>query len=152
MNTWLGRSADSVQFSQSVVSDSLRPHGLQHASLLCPSPTPRSCSNSCPSSQWCHPISVIPFSSLLQSFSASGYFPVSQFSTSGARSFSFSISQCWSYSGGTGWSPHSRRDSQESSPTPQFKNITDHRATILRFSEIIKNMIEVNRKQRKLFW
>ena len=74
MNTWLGRSADSVQFSQSVVSDSLRPHGLQHASLLCPSPTPRSCSNSCPSSQWCHPISVIPFSSLLQSFSASGIF------------------------------------------------------------------------------
>ena len=46
----------SVQFSSSVVSDSLRPHGLQHAMLPCPSPTPRACSNSCPLSQWCHPI------------------------------------------------------------------------------------------------
>ena len=57
----------SVQFSHSVVSNSLQPHGLQHARLLCPSPTPRACSNSCPSSRWCHPTissSVVPFSCL----------------------------------------------------------------------------------------
>ena len=71
----------SVQFSCSVVSDSLQPHGLQHSSLLCPSPTPRACSNSCPSSRWCHPTissSVVPFSSCLQFFPASGSFPISQ--------------------------------------------------------------------------
>ena len=69
-----------VQFSHSVVSDSLRPHGLQHARLPCPSPTPRIYSNSCPLSQWYHPIissSVIPFSSCLQSFPSSGSFPTS---------------------------------------------------------------------------
>ena len=67
----------SVQFSCSVVSDSLRPHGLQHARLPCPSPTPRACSNSCPSSWWCHPTissSVVPFSSCLQSFQHQGLF------------------------------------------------------------------------------
>ena len=71
----------SVQFSCSVVSDSLQPHGLQHTSLPCPSRIPGACSNSCPSSQWCYPTissSVIPFSSRLQSFPASGSFPVSQ--------------------------------------------------------------------------
>ena len=76
----------SVQFSCSVVSDSLRPQGLQHARLPCPSPTPRACSNSCPSSQWRHPTissSVVPFSSCLLSFLASGSFPVSQFFTLG---------------------------------------------------------------------
>ena len=78
-----------VQFSCSVVSNSLQPHGLQHARLTCPSPTPKACSNSCPSSQWCHPTvssSVIPFSSCLQSFAASGSFPMSQFFTSGNQS------------------------------------------------------------------
>ena len=67
----------SVEFSRSVVSSSLQPHGLQHARLPCPSPTPRASSNPCPSSQWCHPtisISVVPFSSCLQSFPASGSF------------------------------------------------------------------------------
>ena len=71
------------------MSDSLRPHGLQHARPPCPSPNPRACSNSCPSSQWCHPTvssSVIPFSSCLQSFAASGSFPMSQFFTSGNQS------------------------------------------------------------------
>ena len=66
----------SVQFSCSVLSDSLWPHGLQHARLPCPSPTPRACSNSCPSSWWCHPTissSVVPFSSCLQSFPANIY-------------------------------------------------------------------------------
>ena len=67
----------------SVVSDSLQPHGLQHTRLPCPSPTPGACSNSCPVSGWCYPTissSVIPFSSCLQSFPASGYFSMSQFS------------------------------------------------------------------------
>ena len=79
----------SVQFSCSVMSDSLRPHGPQHARLPCPSPTPGVCSNSCSSSRWCHPTissSVVPFSSCLQSFPASGSFPVSQFFTSGGQS------------------------------------------------------------------
>ena len=79
----------SVQFSRSVVSGFLPPHGLQHARLPCPSPTPRACSNTCPSSQWCHPnisSSVVPFSSCLQSLSASGSFPRSQFVTSGGQS------------------------------------------------------------------
>ena len=81
----------SVQFSHSVVSNSLQSHGLQHT---CPSPTPRACSNSCPLSQWCHPTissSVVPFSCLL-SFPASGSFPVSQFFTSGGQSIGASAS------------------------------------------------------------
>ena len=85
----------SVQFSCLVVSDSLQPRGLQHARLPCPPPTPRSCSHSCPSSQWCHPTistSVFPFSSCLQSFPASGSFPRNQFSTSGGQSIGVSAS------------------------------------------------------------
>ena len=77
------------QFSRSIVSDSLWPHGLQHARLHCPLPTPRACSNSCPLSRWCHPTissSVNPFSSCLQSFPASGSFLMSQFFTSGGQS------------------------------------------------------------------
>ena len=79
----------SVQFSCSVVSDSLRPHGLQHTRLPCPSITPGPCSNSCPLSWWCHPpilASVVPFSSCLQSFPSPGSFPVSQLFTSGGQS------------------------------------------------------------------
>ena len=71
---------EGVQFSGSVKSNSLQPHRLQHARLLCPSPTPRACSNSCPSSWWCHPTissSVVPFSSCLQTCPASGSFPMS---------------------------------------------------------------------------
>ena len=85
----------SFQFSRSVVSDSLRPHGLQHARLPCPSPTPQACSNSCPSCRWCHPtisFPVTPFSSCLQSFPASRSFPVSQFFTSGCQSIRVSAS------------------------------------------------------------
>ena len=81
--------SDSVQFSCSVVSDSMQPPALQHARLPCPSPTPGVCSNSCPSSQWCHPTissSVIPFSSCPQSFPASGSFPRNQFFASGGQS------------------------------------------------------------------
>ena len=79
----------SVQFSCSVLSDSLQHHGLQHTRPLCLSPTPRDYSNSCPLSWWCHPTissSVAPFSSCLQSFPASGSFPMSQFFTSGGQS------------------------------------------------------------------
>ena len=79
----------SVQFNCSGMSNSLWLHGLQHTRLCCPSPTPRACSNSCPSSQWCHPTvssSVIPFSSHFQSCPASGSFEMSQFFTSGGQS------------------------------------------------------------------
>ena len=84
-----------TQFSCSVVSYSLWPHGLQHTWLPCPSPVPGAYSNSCPSSWWCHPaISsfVLPFSSCLQSFPASGSFPVSQFFVSGGHSIGVSAS------------------------------------------------------------
>ena len=84
-----------VQFSHSVMSNSLQPHGLQHARHPCPSPTPGVYSNSCPLSQWCHPTissSVVAFFSLLQSFPASGSFPMSRFFTSGSQSIGASAS------------------------------------------------------------
>ena len=95
----------TVQFSRSVVSDSLWPHGLQHTRHPCPSPTPKAFSNSCQWSRWCHPIissSVIPYSSCLQSFPAAGSFPVSHFFASGGQSignFSCSVSPSNEYSG-----------------------------------------------------
>ena len=85
----------SVQFSRSVAFNSLQPHGLQHARLPCPSPTLGTFSNLCPLSQWYHPTissSVIPFSSCLQSFPASGSFQMSQFFTSGGQSIGASAS------------------------------------------------------------
>ena len=85
----------SVQLSCSVISDSLRLHGLQHTRLPCPSPTPRAYLNSCPSNWWCHPTilsSVIPFSSYLHSLPASGSFPSSQLSASGGQSIGASAS------------------------------------------------------------
>ena len=85
----------SVQFSRSVMSDSLRPHGLQHARLPCSSPSPGVCSDSCPLNWWCHPrisSSVVPFSSFLQSFPASGSFPMTQFFASGGQSTGVSAS------------------------------------------------------------
>ena len=84
-----------VQFSCSVVSDSLWPHGLQHARLPCPSPTPRVYSNSCPSNRWCHPTilsSIIPFSSCPQSFPPSRSFQMSQLFASGGQSIGVSAS------------------------------------------------------------
>ena len=83
----------SVQFSCSVMSDSLWPHGLQHARLPCPTPTPGACSNSFPLSWWCHPTissSVVHFSSCLQSFPASGSFQMSHFFASGGLSIGVS--------------------------------------------------------------
>ena len=108
------RSPSSVQLSHSVFSDALRPHGLQHARLPCPSPTPRVYSNSHPLSQWCSPTissSVTPFSSHLQSFPASGSFQMSQFFISSSQSIGASAStsvlpmntQDWSPLGWTGW-------------------------------------------------
>ena len=85
----------SVPFSGSVMSDSLRPHGLQHDRPPCPSQTPGVYSNSCPIGQWCYPTissSVILFSSCLQSFPASGCFQMSQFFTSGGQSIGVSAS------------------------------------------------------------
>ena len=83
------------QFSCSVMSDSLRPHGLQHARLPCPSPTPRVYPKPCTLCWWCHPTissSVVPFSSCPQSFPASGSFPVSQLFSSGGQSIGVSAS------------------------------------------------------------
>ena len=85
----------NIQFSRSVVSDSLRSHGLQHARFPYPSPNSQSLLNSCPSSRRCHPpiaSSVVPFSSCLQSFPASGSFPLSQLFTSGNQSIGVSAS------------------------------------------------------------
>ena len=104
----------SVQLSCSVVSDSLWPHELQHARLPCPSTTPGVYSNSCPLNWWCHPTissSVVPFSSCLQSFPASGPFQMSQFFASGDQSIGVSVSvsvfpmniQDWFPLGWTGW-------------------------------------------------
>ena len=85
----------SVQLSCWVGSNSLRPHGLQHTRLPCPSPTPEAYSNSCPLSQWCHPTnssSVVPFFSHLRSFPTSGSFPMSQLFASGGQSIRVSAS------------------------------------------------------------
>ena len=104
----------SVQFSLSVMSDSLQPHELQHSRPLCPSPTPGIYPNSCPLSQWCHPTissSVVPFSPCPQSVPASGCFKMSQLFTSGGQSIGVSASASvlpmnthdWSPLGWTGW-------------------------------------------------
>ena len=107
-------------FSLSGMSDSLWPQGRQQAKLPCPSPSPGACSNSCPLSQWCHPTispSVAPFSYCLWSFPASGPFLMSQFFASHGQ---------WLV-----WSPCSPRDSQESTATPQFKNINSLALSLL---------------------
>ena len=117
--TWLPiclglKPITSVQCSHSVMSDSLRPHGLQHTRPPCPSPTPRVYSDSCSLSQWCRPtisFSLVPFSSRLQSFLALGSFPMNQFFISGGQSIGVSASasvfpvntQDWSPLGWTGW-------------------------------------------------
>ena len=131
-----------IQYSSVAQSNSLWPHGLQHTRLPCPSPTPRTCSDSCPSNGWCHPTissSVIPFSSCLQSFPISGSFPMSHFFTSHGQTIGVSASASvlprilrtdllWDW---LVWSPCSPRDSQESSPTPQFKSINSSVLSLL---------------------
>ena len=123
-----------MQFSRSVVSNSLQPHKLQHARPPCPSQTPRTYPNSCPLSQWCHPTisaSVLTFSPCPQSFPASGAFPVSQLFSWGGQSIGVSAStsvllmntRTDLLQNGLVGSPCSPRDSQESSPMPQFKSI-----------------------------
>ena len=112
----------SVQYSPSVLSDTLRSNGLQHARCPYQSPTPGIYTNSCPSSRWCHPTissSVTPFTSQFQSFPVSGSFQMSQFFTSGGQSIGVSASASVLPVG----SPCSPRDSQESSPTQWFKSI-----------------------------
>ena len=114
------------------MSSSLWPHGLQRARPPCPSPTPGVYSNSCPSSWWCHPTissSVVPFSSCRQSFPASRSF---QFFTLSGQSIELQLQhQSFQWTPTTDllydwlvWSPCHPRDSQESSPTPQFKSIS----------------------------
>ena len=129
----------SVQFSCSVVFDTLRLHGLQHTRLLCLSLFPGACSESCPSSQWRHPTissSVVPFSSCPQSFPASGSFHMSQFFASGGQSIGVSASasvlprsiQYWFPLGLTGWIS---LQSKWLSPAPQFKNINSSALSFL---------------------
>ena len=125
----------SVQFSRSVVSDSLWPHGLQHNRLPCPSPTPRVYSNVRSLHQWCHPTissSVVPFSAHLQSFLASGSYSTCQFFASSGQSTGVSASasvlpmniQAWFPLIWTRkvWFLCNPTDSQESSLTPQLKS------------------------------
>ena len=122
----------SVQFSRSVMSNSLWTHKLQHARPRCPSPTPGVYPNSCPLSWWCHPTissSVIPFSSCLQSFPTSGSFQMNQLFASGGQSIGVSAlatvlpmnTQDWSPLGWTGCI--SLLSKGLSTPTPQFKSI-----------------------------
>ena len=109
-----GLHSSSLQFGRSAMSNSIQPHRLQHARFPCSSPTPRTCSNSCPSGQWCHPtisFSVIPYSSCLQSFPASGSVQMSKLFTSGGQSIGISALalvlpmniQDWFPLGWTGW-------------------------------------------------
>ena len=120
--------------SPSVMSDSLRPHGLQYIRLPCPSASPRVCSNSCPSSRWYHPnVSsfVVPFSSCLLSLLTSVSLPMSRLFASGDQSIgALALAsvlpiniQGWFPLGSTCLISLLSRDSHESSPTPQFKSI-----------------------------
>ena len=91
----MNKAAILLLFSHSVMFNSLWPHGLHHASLPCPSPSPKSCSNSCPLGWWCHPTissSAVPFSSCPQSFPASESFPMNQLFASGGQSIGDSVS------------------------------------------------------------
>ena len=118
----------------SVMFNSLQPHRLQHNRILCPLLFPRVCSDSCPLSQWCYPTissSAAPFSFCLQFFTASVFFPMSWLYTSGGQSIEASALasvlpmniQGWFPLDRLVWSLYSQRDSQESSPAPQFKSI-----------------------------
>ena len=140
-------SFSSVQFSRSVVSDSLRLHESQHARPPCPSPTPWVHSDSHPSSPWCHSAissSVIPFFSCPQSLPASKSFPMSQLFAWGGQSTGVSAlasflpknTRADLLQNGLVGSPCSPRDSQESSPTPQFKSINSLALSFLHSSTL----------------
>ena len=128
-------SISSVQFSRSVVPDSLRPFESRHARPPCPSPTPGVHSNSLPSSQWCHPAissSVVPFSSHLQFFPASGSFQISQFFASGGQSIGVSVSGSGLISFRMDWLDLlAVQGTLKSSPTPQFKSINSSALSFL---------------------
>ena len=124
------------------MSNLLQPHGLQHARLPCPSPTPGVCSNSCPSSWWCHltiSSSVVPFSSRLQSFPHQGLFQWVSSSHQVVKGLEFQLQHQpfqWIFRTDFLWdwlvgSPCGPRDSQESSPTPQFKSINSSALSFL---------------------
>ena len=133
--------AQFSQFSRSVISDSLRPHGPQHTRPPYMPTTPRIYSNSCPLSQWCHltiSSSVVPFSSCPQSFPASGSFPRSQFFTPGGQSigFSFSIRPSKEYSGLISFRMDwldllAVQGTLKSLSTPQFKSINSSALSFL---------------------
>ena len=128
----LSPKCSSVQFSHSVVSNSLWPHGLQHVRLPCPSPFPGACSNSCPLSQWCHPTissschtllllpSIFPSIRVFSNKSVLHIRWPKYWSVSFSISLAMNIQDQFLLDGLVG-SPCSPRDSQESSPTPQFK-------------------------------
>ena len=133
-------SALLLLFSHWVISDSFWPYGLQCTRLPCPSPSPGTCSNSCSSSQWCHATissSVIPFSSCLQSFPTSRSFPMSRLFASIGQSIGASASafpmnmQDWFPLELTGLISLQSKDSEESSPTPQFKSISSSTLSLL---------------------
>ena len=132
----------SVQFSRSVVSNSLQPHESQHTRPPCPTPTPGDHWDSRPSSQWCHPAissCVVPFSFCPQSLPASETFPMSQFFAWGGQSTGVSALASFLpknpradlHQNGLVGSPCNPRDSQESSPTPQFKSINSSALSLL---------------------
>ena len=139
----------SVQFSRSVVSDSLQPHESQHARPPCPSPTPRVHSDSCPSSQWCHPAilsPVVPFSSCPQSLPASKSFPVSQLFAWGGQSTGVSASasfppkksQGWSPSEWTGWGYYTEKRESDSGSEGGYEDSGDRCIVILSFIVVRK--------------
>ena len=114
------------------MSDSLQPHGLQYARLPCPSPTPRACSNSCPESRWCHPISsssVVPFSSCLQSFPASRSFLIGQFFASGGQSTRVSSSASVLPMNIQGWFPLGLTDLISFAAQGILKNLLQHHSS-----------------------
>ena len=131
----------SVQFSRSIVSDSLWPHEPQYARPTCPSPTPGVYPNPYPLSWWCHPTissSVVPYTSCPQSFPAEGSFQMSQLFSSGGQNIGVSAStsvlpmntQEWSSLGWTGWISLQSKG-LSSSPTPQFKSINSSALSFL---------------------
>ena len=151
---WVIKSScnvSSAQFSHLVMSDSLQPHILQHARPPCPAPTPGVYSDSCPLSWWCHPTissSVVPFSSHLQSFPASGSFQTSQLFASGGQSIGVSVSASVLPMNTHDSFPLVRigcspRDCQESAPTPQFISINSSVLSFL-YSPTLKIVESIN--------